>query len=137
MSNKKYVIPKILRFPNMHGDFLLGNNFISNYLPMQIHYKCVALTLKKKESVNILILEQHKYKCLSDFTLAKRGESHTNALDLISTLDSSHWIYKILEENFSEDPLKLWLKSPRFCSLKLKNQDVIIRVKPMIIPKRI
>lgn len=22
--------------------------------------------------------------------------------------DSSHWIYKILEENFREDPLKLW-----------------------------
>jgi hypothetical protein len=76
MSNKKFVIPKILCFPNMHGDFLLGNNFISNYLPMQIHYKFVALTFKK-ELVNIPLLEQHKYKCLSDFTPTKRGESHT------------------------------------------------------------
>ena len=70
MNNKKFVIPKILCFPNMHGDFLLGNNFISNSLPMQIHHKFVAITLKK-ELVNIPILEQHKYKCLSDFTLAK------------------------------------------------------------------
>jgi hypothetical protein len=80
----------------MHGDFLLGNNFISNYLPMQIHYKFVALTLKK-ELVDISLLEQHKYKCLSDFTPTKRGESHTKALELISTLDSS--IY-VAPENF-------------------------------------
>jgi hypothetical protein len=68
---------------------------------------CQRFLTLKKELVDILLLEQHKYKCLSDFTPTKLGESHTNALELISTLDSSHWIYKILEENFSEDPLKL------------------------------
>ena len=50
----------------------------------------------------------------------------------IKTIDESHWIYKILEENFSEHPLKLWQCSPRYCSLKLKDPNAIIRVRPMI-----
>jgi hypothetical protein len=129
MSNSKFVIPKILCFPNMHGDFLLGNNFISNYLSMQIYHKFVALTLKK-ELVNIPILEQHKHKCISDFAPTKRGECHIHTIT-ITTLDSSHWIYKILEENFSENPLKQWSKSPQLCSLKLKDHNVIINVKPI------
>jgi hypothetical protein len=85
MDNNKFVIKKILCFPNMHGDFLLGNNFVSNYLLMQIH---LALTLKK-ELVNIPILEQYKYKCMSDFALTKHGESY---IQTINTLYSSHCI---------------------------------------------
>jgi hypothetical protein len=48
MNKNKFVIPKILFFPNMHGDILLGNNFINNYLPMQIHHKYIALTLQNE-----------------------------------------------------------------------------------------
>lgn len=48
INKKKFVIPKILCFPNMHGDILLENNFPSNYLPMQFHLKHVGLTLKKE-----------------------------------------------------------------------------------------
>ena len=47
-NKKKFVIPKILCFPNMHGDILLENNFPSNYLPMQFHLKHDGLTLKKE-----------------------------------------------------------------------------------------
>ena len=27
---------------------------------------------------------------------------------IIKAIDESHWIYKILKENFNENPLKLW-----------------------------
>ena len=48
----------------------------------------------------------------------------------------SHWIYKILEENFSEDPLKLWSRNPHICGLKLKDPNIIIRVKSMTYTKK-
>jgi hypothetical protein len=69
---------------------------------------------------------------MSHFAPARRGESH---IQVICTLHLLHWIYKILEENFSKDNLKLWSKSSQFCSLKLKDHNVIIRVKPMIYSK--
>ena len=37
-----------------------------------------------------------------------------------------------MKENFSENSLKLWQRSLRYCSLKLKDPNVIIRVRPMI-----
>ena len=40
LNKNKFVVPKILCFdPNMHGNFLLGSNFLNNYLPMKIHHK--------------------------------------------------------------------------------------------------
>jgi hypothetical protein len=93
----------------------------------------------------IPFLPQHKYKCHKGFAPSQRGdqtakteliktESNKINLDKINLhiLSEKHWIYKILKENFSEDPLKLWAKSPRYCALKLRNPEVIIRVKPMI-----
>lgn len=38
-NSNKFIIPKILCFPNRHGIFLLGSNFLHKYLPMQIHQK--------------------------------------------------------------------------------------------------
>ncbi|XP_022722161.1 uncharacterized protein LOC111279449 [Durio zibethinus] len=34
---------------------------------------------------------------------------------------------KILQENFSEDPLKLWKRSPRYCELTLQSPKEIVR----------
>jgi hypothetical protein len=45
---------------------------------------------------------------MSNFSSTKRCESY---IQTINVLDSSHRIYKIFEENFSEDPLKLWTKN--------------------------
>ena len=102
MGNTKFVIPKIICFPYMHGDILLGNNFIYQYLPMHIYEKELALTVKST-LVHIPLLEQHKYVCNRDFAPVPRGEM----TPIIKAIDESHWIYKVLEENFSEDPLKL------------------------------
>ena len=49
---------------------------------------------------------------------------------------TNHWLFKILENNFSEEPLKLWENSPRYCEIKLKNPNKIIRIKPMIYTKQ-
>ena len=51
---------------------------------------------------------------------------------IIKPLDESQQIYKNFEENFSEYPLKLWSRSSRFCTLKLRDPNVIIRVKLLI-----
>ena len=51
------------------------------------------LTLQK-ELVTILILEQYKYKCTSDFVPTKRGESH---IQTINVLDSSHQIITLFK----------------------------------------
>lgn len=45
-------------------------------------------------------------------------------------------MFKILENNFSEELLKLWENSPRYCEIKLKNPNKIIRIKPMIDTKQ-
>ena len=94
---------------------------------MHIYEKSIALSIKNT-LVHIPLLEQHKYICEKEFVPVTRGEM----TPIIKAIDESHWIYKILEENFSDDPLKLWSRSLRFCSLKLRDPNVIIRVKPMI-----
>ena len=94
---------------------------------MHIYEKCIALSIKNT-LVNISLLEQHKYVCEKEFAPVPRGEM----TPIIKAIDKSHRIYKILEENFSKHPLKLWQRSPRYCSLKLKDLNVIIRVRPMI-----
>ena len=60
-KKKKLSYPKYDYVFRMNGDILLGNNFLNNYLPKQIHYKYIVLTLKM-ELINISLLEQHKYK---------------------------------------------------------------------------
>lgn len=50
----------------------------------------------------------------------------------IKTLNESHSVYEILEVKFSEDPLKLWSRKPRYYSLKLRDPNTIIRVEPML-----
>ena len=50
LNDSKFIIPKILCFPYMHGDFLLGNNFIYKYLPMQIQEQAISFSIN-----NILI----------------------------------------------------------------------------------
>ena len=119
LGDSKFIIPKILCFPYMHGDFLLGNNFIHKYLPMHIYEKSISLSIKNT-LVNIDLLTQHKYVCDKEFAPVPRGE----ITPIIKVIDESHWIYKILEENFSEDPLKLWSRSPRYCTLKLRDPNV-------------
>ena len=118
LNDSKFIIPKNLCFPYMHGDFLLGNNIIYKYLPKQIQKKAISLSIN-----NVLIhipqLEQHKYICDKEFAPVPLGD----LTPIIKTIDESHWIYKILEENFSEHPLKLWQRSPRYCSLKLKDPN--------------
>lgn len=144
LNGVKYIIPKIIAFPEMNGDVLLGNNFIFAYYPILLDTGYIALDINNGIH-KIPFLPQHKYKCHKDFAPSKRGDPETiDQLDKpepsekhfgktkIQVLSEKHWVYKILEENFSEDPLKLWSKSPRYCALKLRNPDVIIRVKPMI-----
>ena len=144
LNGVKYIIPKIIAFPEMNGDVLLGNNFIFAYYPILIDTGYIALNINN--GINkIPFLPQHKYKCHKGFAPSQRGDQ-TTKIELIKTesnkinfdkiniytLSEKHWVYKILKENFSEDPLKLWAKSPRYCTLKLRNPEVIIRVKPMI-----
>lgn len=35
-------------------------------------------------------------------------------------------------QNFSKNRLKLWSKNPRFCSLKLRDPNIVIRVKTIV-----
>jgi hypothetical protein len=100
----------------MNDDLLPGNDFLLNYLFIQNHHKYIALTLKKR----MLIL---------DYTNNTSISAHKSHLQMINVLDSSHWIYKSLEENFSEDHIKLWSRNPRFWRLKLLDLNVIVRVK--------
>jgi hypothetical protein len=137
LNGVKYIIPKIIAFPEMNGDILLGNNFIFAYYPILMDTGYIALNINN--GINkIPFLPQHKYKCHKGFAPSQRGDqtAKTEIIKIesnkINTLSEKHWVYKILEENFSEDPLKLWEKSPRYCALKLRNPEVIIRVKPMI-----
>jgi len=49
MNHKQLIChTKILCFLDMHCSFLLGNNFLHNYLSIQIHLNFNALTLKKE-----------------------------------------------------------------------------------------
>ena len=57
----------------MHGDFLLGNNFIYKYLHMHNYEKGIALSIKIT-LIHIPLLEQHKYICEKEFELVLRGE---------------------------------------------------------------
>ena len=55
-NENKFIITKILYFPEMHGNFILGNNFISEYLLMTINIGSIGLTLNK-EMVAIHLLQ--------------------------------------------------------------------------------
>ena len=70
---------------------------------MQIQEKAISLSINNV-LIHIPLLEQHKYICDTEFALVPHGD----LTSIIKTIDESHWIYKILEENFSENPLKLW-----------------------------
>ncbi|XP_059629145.1 uncharacterized protein LOC132271707 [Cornus florida] len=129
LNEKKFIIPKILCFPYMHGDFILGCNFIYSYLPLQLNEKSISLTLKDKTVVEIPIQENLASVCNEKFSPPKR---ESDAL----VLQDTHWLYNSLRQNFSENPLTLWKRSPRFCRLQLKNRNVVIRVKPMIYLRR-
>ena len=67
----------------MHGDFILGNNLIDNYLPMHIYPKSIGLTLEK-ELVDISLIPKHQYECEKGLAPTKRGD---NALTPMFTLD--------------------------------------------------
>ena len=60
LNDSKFIIPKILCFPYMHGNFLLENKFIYKYLPMQIQEKTILLSINNV-LIHIPLLEQHKY----------------------------------------------------------------------------
>ncbi|XP_059663376.1 uncharacterized protein LOC132309041 [Cornus florida] len=129
LNDKKFIIPKILCFPYMHGDFILGCNFIYSYLPLQLNEKTISLTQKDQTVVEIPIQENLASVCNEKFSPPKRD---SDAL----VLQDTHWLYNSLRQNFAENPLTLWKRSPRFCRLQLKNRNVIIRVKPMIYLRR-
>ena len=121
LGNEKFIIPKILCFPIMHGDFILGNNFTRLYLPMEWHKHNIILTSNKK--VKIPILPHHVNKCETGFTPVPHH---------ILTLDETHWMFPKLKDNFSDNPLHLWDRSPRYCTLKLNDPTKVIRVNPII-----
>ena len=57
INNVRFVIPKIICFPKMQGDILLGNNFICRYLPFTIWLSV------KEDFVEIPLEENNKIVC--------------------------------------------------------------------------
>ena len=64
------MIPKIVCFPNMKGDILLGNNFICKYLPFTIDKNSIWLSVKD-DFIEISIEENNKIVCNKKFTPIK------------------------------------------------------------------
>ena len=65
-DERKFVIPKLLCFPDMHGDMVLGNNSIEQYLPMIVEKQTVSLHVGKidnLEQIKIPLLDGQRYKC--------------------------------------------------------------------------
>ncbi|KAK8355346.1 hypothetical protein V6Z11_A05G282600 [Gossypium hirsutum] len=89
-------IPKILCFPEMRGDILLGNNFIYQHLPFSIDKNLIIL-FAEKIFVEIPLVENYKFVCDKNFTPPRKEQ--------IKQLETDHWLFKILEDNFSEEPL--------------------------------
>ena len=73
LNDSKFIIPKILCFPYMHGDFHLGNNFIYKYHPIQIQEKVISLSINNV-LIHIPLLEQHKYICDKECASVPRGD---------------------------------------------------------------
>ncbi|KAA3485339.1 RNA-directed DNA polymerase-like protein [Gossypium australe] len=88
----------------------------------------VNVLTTENTSVEVPLVENHKYICDQNFNPLRKEQ--------IKQLETNHWLFKILENNFSEEPLKLWKNSPRYCTIKLENPNKIIRVKPMIYTKQ-
>jgi len=70
-NERKFVIPKLLCFPDMHGDLVLGNNFIEQYLPMIVEKQIVSLQIDKLEQIKIPLLDRPRYKCSEGFSPKK------------------------------------------------------------------
>lgn len=66
INNVRFIIPKILCFLEMHGDILLGNNFIYHHLLFSIDRNLVILSTEKT-SVEIHLIENHKFVCDKGF----------------------------------------------------------------------
>ncbi|XP_043710384.1 uncharacterized protein LOC122659324 [Telopea speciosissima] len=122
LGGKQFIIPKITCFPNMHGDFILGTNFLFNYMPITILPRAFRIQ-HPTGIVDLKLLSSHSYVCDKGFTQEPI---------IVSVIDQKHWIYDKLKPNFSNNPLLLWDKSPRFCSIKLDHPFKIIRVKPIL-----
>ena len=132
-DERKFVIPKLLCFPDMHGDMVLGNNFIEQYLPMIVEKQTVSLHVGKidnLEQIKIPLLDGPRYKCSEGFSPKKNSDT-VKINEETCELEQTHWLYRSLKENFSDNPLKLWNRSPRFCKIELRDENVIIRVSPM------
>ncbi|XP_022769639.1 uncharacterized protein LOC111313239 [Durio zibethinus] len=86
-----------------------------------------------------------QFPLLQDFMVptVQKTLRRANSMRQLGTTDNAQILIfigdnpsQILQENFSEDPLKLWKCSPRYCELTLQSPKEIIRVKPMIYTKQ-
>ena len=91
-GKRTFRIPKLLCFPHMHGDIILGNNFLSQYFPISITNENFLLTDKKK-SYTIPWIQSHLFICNKDFAPVKRDDN-SPILDIepleIKELEKSH-----------------------------------------------
>lgn len=112
LNGVKYIIPKIIAFPEMNGDVLLGNNFIFAYYPILMDIGYIALNINNGIH-KISFLPQYKYKCNKGFAPSQRGDQAV-ITELIKTepseakfdkidlhiLSEKHWIYKNTRREF-------------------------------------
>ena len=47
VNNVRFIIPKLLCYPEMRGDILLGNNFIYQHFPFSIDKNLIILSVEK------------------------------------------------------------------------------------------
>ncbi|XP_043714955.1 uncharacterized protein LOC122663342 [Telopea speciosissima] len=128
-DNKQFFIPKITCFPNMHGDFIIGTNFLHKYLPFILQSSSIQLRHPTGD-VTLPLMTSHKSLCDSAFTPERITPTVIWPIPIKTAI--THWLLDLLAPNFSEDPLLWWDKSPRWCNVQLDAPNKIIKVKPIL-----
>ena len=87
----------------MNRYFLLGTNFLKTYYPIKIDHDNIKFT-QNGSKISIPFSKYTKLRCNNFSPIAKCGK--------LNVLAANHWIFPLLKQNFSEDPLKLWSYKP-------------------------
>lgn len=75
----------------MHSDFIFGNNFISEYLPMTIKSGSIDLTFKQSSHAHPSITITENINVTQDSLLYQSRIS-----PIINAQDEKYWLYAIL-----------------------------------------
>ncbi|MQL89973.1 hypothetical protein Taro_022554, partial [Colocasia esculenta] len=118
---EKFIIPELYLINQPIGKMILGNNFINKYSPITIDRLYNIFTKEQKQIIiprYFMLKQKHTIKTFSE------------------TFESQ--FMNSLAELFSDNPLKLFDRSPRFCKLELlpESKGKNIRTKPLVYSKQ-